>query len=85
MTRVNMLDAKTNLSKLIRQLETKQEDVIYIARGGVEIAQITLIPHHDISDRIGIAEGKLSLSDDFDEVFDKLDWEIAGLFEGGSL
>lgn len=28
MTQVNMLDAKTNLSKLVRMLETKQEEVI---------------------------------------------------------
>ena len=83
MTKVNMLEAKTNLSKLVKQLEDKEEDVIYIARDGVEVAQITLIPKKDVSKRIGIAAGKLSLPEDFDEVFDSLDEEIANLFEGG--
>ena len=81
MTRVNMLDAKNNLSKLVRQLENREEDVIYIARNGVAIAQITLIPKVDVSRRIGIAAGKLTLPNDFDATFDNLDNEIADLFE----
>ena len=32
MTQVNILEAKTNLSKLVELLETKEEDVIYILR-----------------------------------------------------
>lgn len=39
-----MLDAKTNLSKLIRMLETKQEEVIYLAKNGTAVVQMTLIP-----------------------------------------
>lgn len=35
----------------------------------------------DVSKRIGIAEGKLLLPDDFDEQFDNADKEIAELFE----
>lgn len=81
MTRVNMLEAKNNLSKLVRQLETREEDVVYIARNGVPIAQITLIPKADVSRRIGIAAGKLILPDDFDTVFDELDSETVELFE----
>ena len=34
LTQVNMLEAKTDLSKLVRMLETKEEDVIYLARNG---------------------------------------------------
>ncbi len=79
MTQVNMLEAKTELSKLIKMLETKEEDVIYIARNGVSVAQITLIPKPDVSKRIGIAKGQIKLSDDFDE----LDDMIADLFENG--
>lgn len=44
MTQVNMFEAKTDLSKLIKMLETKQEDVIYLARNGTAVAQMTLIP-----------------------------------------
>lgn len=81
MTRVNMLEAKNNLSELVRQLENREEDVVYIARNGVAIAQITLIPKTDVSRRIGIAAGKLMLPDDFDTAFDELDSETAELFE----
>ncbi len=34
MTQVNMLEAKTELSKLVNMLETKQEEIIYLARNG---------------------------------------------------
>ena len=44
MTQVNMLEAKTDLSKLVRMLETKEEDVIYLARNGTAVVQMTLIP-----------------------------------------
>ena len=78
MMQVNMFEAKSDLSKLVKMLETQQEDVIYIARNGVEVAQITLIPKTDTSKRIGIAKGKFSISKDFDS----LDDEISDLFEG---
>ena len=80
MLQVNMFEAKSDLSKLVKMLETREEDIIYIARNGVEVAQITLIPKTDTSKRIGIAKGKLPISADFDEAFDSLDNEIADLF-----
>lgn len=40
MVQYNMLDAKTNFSKLIKSLETNEEDVILIARNGETVAQI---------------------------------------------
>ena len=85
MMMVNMLDAKTNLSKLIKMLENREEDAIYIARDGVRVAQITLVPEKDVSKRIGIAEGELVLPEGFDEAFDGFDGEIAELFEGSRL
>ena len=83
MVQVNMFEAKSDLSKLIKMLETQEEDVIYIARNGVKVAQITLIQKPDVSKRIGIAEGRMILPDDFDETFDSLDQEIADMFEEG--
>lgn len=82
MVQVNMFEAKSDLSKLIKMLETHEEDIIYIARNGIEIAQITLI-QKDVSKRIGIAKEKIVLPDDFDTVFDGLDGEISELFENG--
>ncbi|MEY8338880.1 hypothetical protein AALB16_12805 [Lachnospiraceae bacterium 62-35] len=56
MTQVKMLEAKTDLSKLVKMLETKQEEIIYLARNGKPIARMTLIPKKSISKRIGIPE-----------------------------
>ena len=50
MTQVNMLEAKTELSRLIRLLETKQEDIVLIARNG----------------GLGIAKAKFKIPKDFD-------------------
>lgn len=81
MTQVNMHEAKTDLSKFIRMLEDDEEDVIYIARNGVSVAQITLVPKVDVSKRIGIAKGQIKVSEEFDE----LDDVITELFENGGV
>ena len=78
MTQVNMLEAKTDLSKLVRSLETYNEDVIYIARDGKPIVMMTRIPQQEASGRIGAAKGILKLPDSFDE-WDK---EIEDMFGG---
>lgn len=70
MTQVNMLEAKTDLSKLVKLLETKQEDVIYLARNGTAVVQMTLIPKKPVGKRIGVAEGKFKVPDEF-EAWDK--------------
>lgn len=80
MVQVNMFEAKSDLSKLIKMLETHEEDIIYIARNGIEIAQLTLIPKNNISKRIGTAKEKLILPDNFDKTFDSLDDEISDFF-----
>ncbi len=77
MTQVNMMEAKTELSKLVKMLETKEEEVIYLARNGTAIAQMTLIPEPLKKKRIGVAEGKFKVPDAF-EAWDK---EIEEMFE----
>ena len=57
MTSVNMLEAKTGLSRLVKALETHQEDVVYIARDGKPLVMMTRIPLRESSSRFGIAEG----------------------------
>ena len=79
MIQVNMLEAKTDLSKLVRMLETKQEDIIYLARNGTAVAQMTLISKETSQKRIGVAEGKFKVP----EEFDSWDKEIEEMFEGG--
>ena len=57
MAQVNMLDAKTNLTKLIKNLETKIEDEYVICRNGKPCAVI--IPFTEKNKkRVGCCEGK---------------------------
>lgn len=78
MTQVNMLEAKTDLSKLVKLLETGKEDVIYLARNGKAVVQMTLIPVQEPSQRIGVAEGQFRVPDAFDD----WDQEITDMFGG---
>ena len=81
MMQVNILEAKTDFSKLIRLLETKKEDYITVARNGKPVAKITLINETPVSRRIGVAKGKFNIKDDFDAD----NKEIAEMMMGGSL
>ncbi len=81
MLQVNILEAKTDFSKLIRMLETKREDCITVARNGKPVAKITLIHEMPVSKRIGVAKGKFSIKGDFDAD----NREIADMLMGGSL
>ena len=78
MTKVNMFEAKTELSKLVKLLESKQEDVIYLARNGVPVVQMTLIPQTLVSKGIGEAEGMFKVPEEFSD-WDK---EIEDMFGG---
>ena len=78
MTQINMLEAKTELSKLVRLLENKQEDVIVIARNGKPVAKLTLADKPKSGKRIGVAKGKFTIPRDFD----KWDHEIEEMFGG---
>lgn len=77
MVRINMLQAKTELSKWVKKLEDREEDVIVLARNGRPVAQLVLIPQIDCAGRIGAAKGKLSIPEGFDD----WDAEIEESFE----
>ena len=81
MLQVNILEAKTELSKLIRLLESKREDSITVARNGKPVVKMTLINEVPVSKRIGVAKGKFHISGDFDAD----DREIAEMLTGGPL
>ena len=66
MTQVNMLEVKEDLSNMVHMLETKQEEVIYLTRNGIAVAQMTLLPKPATRKRIGVAEGKFKVPDEFD-------------------
>lgn len=78
---VNVLEAKTDFSKLIRLLESKREERIIVARAGKPVVQITLYKNSPVSKRIGIAKGKFKSPVNFDRDNE----EIAAQLTGGSL
>lgn len=80
MMQVNVLEAKTDLSKLIRLIETNRENEIVVARNGRPVVKIVPIDKKPVSNRIGIAEGKFTMPDDFDTDNEY----IANLFLEGS-
>ena len=77
MTQVNMLEAKTRLSKLVKDLEQHEEDAVYIARNGKPVVMMVRIPHQDSTGRFGIAEGKFTVPKEISD----WDLEIAEMFE----
>ncbi len=77
---VNILDAKTNLSNLIRKIETGKEKQIIIARYGKPVVKMVLYHDAQASKRIGSAKGKLKSPENLDRYND----EITDMF-GGTL
>ncbi|MSO76173.1 MAG: type II toxin-antitoxin system prevent-host-death family antitoxin [Alphaproteobacteria bacterium] len=78
MSTVNMLDAKTNLSRLVEAVESGREKEIVIARNGRPAARLVPIETAAAGRRIGIAKGKFVAP----EPDSKLDAEIAKRFTG---
>ena len=80
MTLVNMLDAKSNLSRLVDAVESGAEREIVIARNGKPAAKLVPIGAPPArGPRIGVAKGKFSVPDSLD-----LDNEAIGrMFAGG--
>ena len=75
---VNILEAKTNLSNLVRLVETGKEESVIIARYGRPVAKLVVYNDTPVQTRIGIAKGKLKSPDDLDKYND----EIAEMFGG---
>jgi prevent-host-death family protein len=78
MSTVNMLEAKTHLSKLVESLESGQETEIIIARNGRPAARLVPLKPQGSGHRIGVAKGKYVIPDNIDEDNEL----IADLFEG---
>ena len=80
MTTVNMLEAKTNLSKLVEAVESGAEPEITIARNGKPVARLVPLIQKELARRqLGLLDGKfppMSLED-----FSADDDEIAAMFD----
>lgn len=73
---VNIHEAKTNLSKLIRLAEAGEE--VIIARDGVPVVKLTPVAAEPPRRQLGIAEGfVLYMADDFDAPLDDFEEYMA--------
>lgn len=68
MAEVNVHQAKTNLSKLLRQVE--QGEVVVIARAGRPVAKLVPVAASTRERVPGLDRGRVSIADDFDEPLD---------------
>ncbi len=79
MQSVNMLQAKSSLSRLVDAIEQGQEREIIIARNGRPAAKLVPMDSMPVGQRIGVAKGMFEVPDDID-VHNE---EVARLFMGG--
>lgn len=75
-TTVNVYEAKTNLSRLLDQVE--RGDEVIVARAGRPIARLAPLRAAPRPITLGVLSGRVALPDDFDVA----DQDIADLFEG---
>jgi len=76
---VNMLEAKTHLSRLVEAIETGAEAEVVIARNGRPVARLTSLQAPERPRRLGIARGQFVVPDSIDAANPL----IADLFEQG--
>ena len=63
MFQVNVHQAKTNLSKLIQKVLNGEE--VIIAKGNKPVVKLVLVDNLKPERRLGTAEGKIKIADDF--------------------
>lgn len=79
----NMLEAKSNLSRLVAAVESGAEAEIVIARNGKPAARLVPVAaQRDVSRRLGLLDGKYPTVAASQEEFDADNEEIAALFYG---
>ena len=66
MPSVNMLQAKSSLSRLVEAIEQGQEREIVIARNGRPAAKLVPMDTVPAGKRIGVAKGKFKVPDSID-------------------
>ena len=72
MPMLNMLEAKTNLSRLVEAVESGAETEIVIARNGKPAARLVPLQTKRVGVRIGLAKGKFTMPDDIDGANDSI-------------
>lgn len=72
MIEVNIHEAKTQLSRLLVQVEAGEE--VIIARSGQPVARLVAFTKPSKKRVLGQYRGEVVISDDFDEPVDPLTW-----------
>jgi antitoxin (DNA-binding transcriptional repressor) of toxin-antitoxin stability system len=80
MQAVNMLQAKSSLSRLVEAIEQGQAREIVIARNGRPAARLVPMETAPAGQRIGVAKGKFEVPD----TIDAHNEDVARLFMGGN-
>ena len=82
MEKVNIYDAKTNLSRIVQEVARTGEPVL-IAKNGHTLVKGIAYREEKPKRKLGFMLGKGTVSDSFIENFDRMDEnEIQGMFEG---
>lgn len=81
MQAVNMLEAKSSLSRLVQAIEEGREREIIIARNGRPAARLVPLENTPVERRIGVAKGRFTVPESIDEH----NAEVAALFTGNDL
>jgi prevent-host-death family protein len=71
MRQVNVHEAKTQLSRLLQELEGGEE--VVIARNGAPAARLVAITAEHAPVRLGVLAGEIELGPDFDEPLPEFD------------
>jgi len=79
MKSVNMLQAKSSLSRLVEAIEQGEIREVVIARNGRPAAKLVPIEASPVGRRIGVAKGKFNVPDDIDVH----NADVARLFQSG--
>ena len=80
MLSVNMLQAKSTLSRLVESIENGSEEEVIIARNGRPAAKLVPVEDMVLGHRIGVAKGRFVAPADIDVSND----QIAALFIGSN-
>jgi prevent-host-death family protein len=78
MNAINMLEAKSTLSRLVEAVESGREPEIVIARHGRPVARLVAIDAVVTPPRLGVAKGKFVVPDNIDAH----NADVAALFAG---
>lgn len=80
---VNIHEAKTNLSRIIKELEEGRESAYLIARHGKPVAK--LVPYEgkqpSTPKRIGVAKGRFDLGEEQELFYGEYNDEVMRMFE----